>query len=383
MEKVTTKKHRKHAAIQKKDIGQYANNEIGILGTPCGEIEGLASALAQGLSTLRTAYLDADHKTEEAVFKDAFIDGTELSVTDKISFRRIDYKASFNNFEMRRFFRETDILFVNGNHHPAAAQLVVIDSRKKLDKHFPKITNPLAVLYKTKEDKIPESLIEHYPEITNLPSFQLSETEAIQGLVKAYYTDRQAPLKALILTGGKSQRMQKDKSTLDYHGMPQRDFVHQLLGQKVEEVYLSCRADQAEELSKDYKVITDKFEGLGPLSGILSAFQHDPNAAWVVLAVDLPLFSEQSLDYLIENRNPSKVATSFRSPVINFPEPLVAIWEPKAYSVLLEFLSYGYACPRKALINSDINLLESPFAEELKNVNTPEEFEEVKGILGK
>ncbi|MBP9874846.1 MAG: molybdopterin-guanine dinucleotide biosynthesis protein MobA, partial [Haliscomenobacter sp.] len=70
---------------------------------------------------------------------------------------------------------------------------------------------------------------------------------------------------------------------------------------------------------------------------------------------------------------PSLMATAFNSPVNNLPEPLIAIWEPRSYPILLQFLAQGYDCPRKALINSPIHLLEAPDPQALENVNTPEE----------
>ena len=58
-------------------------------------------------------------------------------------------------------------------------------------------------------------------------------------------------------------------------------------------------------------------------------------------------------------------------------EPLVTIWEPKSYPILLSYLAQGYSCPRKVLINSEVEIVE--VADELIcNVNTPEEFEQVK-----
>jgi len=62
---------------------------------------------------------------------------------------------------------------------------------------------------------------------------------------------------------------------------------------------------------------------------------------------------------------------------------LITIWEPKSYPALLSFLAQGYSCPRKVLINSEINLLKAPDPEALTNVNTPEELERVKRILQK
>ncbi|HKI46429.1 MAG TPA: NTP transferase domain-containing protein, partial [Balneolales bacterium] len=116
--------------------------------------------------------------------------------------------------------------------------------------------------------------------------------------------------------------------------------------------------------------------GLGPMSGILSAFQSDPDAAWFTVACDLPYLSCQTLDFLLKNRNPSKAATAFYDPKGEFPEPLITIWEPRSYPALLQFLSQGYTCPRKALINSDTRLLQAPDVNELRNVNNPEEYEE-------
>jgi molybdopterin-guanine dinucleotide biosynthesis protein A len=90
---------------------------------------------------------------------------------------------------------------------------------------------------------------------------------------------------------------------------------------------------------------------------------------------------EPALQYLTDNRNPSSVATAYNSPQNEFPEPLITIWEPKSYPVLLSFLSQGYSCPRKVLINSDVTLLNAQNPDVLTNVNTPDELERIKKVL--
>ena len=60
---------------------------------------------------------------------------------------------------------------------------------------------------------------------------------------------------------------------------------------------------------------------------------------------------------------------------------MITIWEPSAYPVLLQFLAQGYCCPRKVLINSDIELLEAANPDALRNVNEPEEMKEVRKLL--
>ena len=77
------------------------------------------------------------------------------------------------------------------------------------------------------------------------------------------------------------------------------------------------------------------------------------------------------------------MATAFESPYNSLPEPLITIWEPKSYPVLLSFLSQGYNCPVKALRNSDTSILQPPNPEALTNVNTREELEKVQQVLQK
>ena len=85
---------------------------------------------------------------------------------------------------------------------------------------------------------------------------------------------------------------------------------------------------------------------------------------------------------LVNHRNPTKLATCFYNPETEFPEPLITIWEPKAYPVLLEFLSQGYSCPRKVLINTDIEMIQMKDPTKMTNANTDEErkiaFEAIK-----
>ena len=95
----------------------------------------------------------------------------------------------------------------------------------------------------------------------------------------------------------------------------------------------------------------------------------------------MPLLDEYTISQLAGFRNPSKVATAFNSPANEFPEPLIAIWEPRSYPILLQFLAQGYACPRKVLINSNVELLDAERPEALRNVNKPDEMEDVQAVI--
>lgn len=190
-------------------------------------------------------------------------------------------------------------------------------------------------------------------------------------------------LNGLVLAGGKSRRMGTDKDQIQWHGKEQRYYTADLLSKYCEEVFISCRQDQEKQIDPAYKSLPDTFLNMGPQGGILSAFRFFPDSAWLVVACDLPLVDEKTLQHLTEKRAISKMATAYKSPVDGLPEPLITVWEPASYPVLLHFLGRGITCPRKVLMQSDILLLDPLQPEALLNVNTPEEAVKVKEIIDK
>lgn len=180
-------------------------------------------------------------------------------------------------------------------------------------------------------------------------------------------------MNCLILIGGKSSRMGTDKSLLNYHGKSQREYLHDLAQRFCSEVYFSCR----EEQKFSEKTIIDRDSELGPMSGILSAFEYNKNVAWLVLACDMPLIDETSFETLIKHRNPEKVATTFFNNENNAPDPLFTIYEPKAYEQLAEYVKSGNKSPKIFLQNADIQLIKTENVDFLKNINTKEEFDKL------
>ena len=181
-------------------------------------------------------------------------------------------------------------------------------------------------------------------------------------------------LNGLILIGGRSSRMHKDKSTLQYHDRNQREHLVQLLAPLCNRVFLSCNASQATELVEEYNIIQDTFEGIGPIGGIHSAFEKFPVAAWLVVACDLPYLGADTLSHLISHRQIGKQATAFRSGKEARMEPLLAIYEHTAFSVLAEGIEKNEYSPSKALAKMDVAWLAIPDFNDLKNVNDPEGY---------
>ncbi len=180
-------------------------------------------------------------------------------------------------------------------------------------------------------------------------------------------------MNGLVLVGGYSTRMGRDKSQLAYHGKPQGQYLYELLLPFCQNTFLSCRENQKEVFTIEQRLI-DPYE-TGPLGGILSAFEQRPNEAWLVVACDMPLVDEKTIDFLIRNRNATKIATAFQNPETQLPEPLLTIWELAAYPLLKEAFQKGQRAPFRILQNSNVNLLKCPQPDWLRNVNSPKELE--------
>jgi molybdopterin-guanine dinucleotide biosynthesis protein A len=183
----------------------------------------------------------------------------------------------------------------------------------------------------------------------------------------------------LILAGGASKRMQRDKAALQYQGKTQLVRAFELAERHVGKAFVSVRADQTSDRTRAQRpMIVDSGEGEGPMVGIRSAMAAHPEVAWLVLACDLPFLSDAVIEELLRRRDPSALATAYKSAIGGLPEPLCAIWEPAAARVLAEA---GGHCPRKFLIRHGAHLLDLPDPRALDNVNTPEDYSQAVASL--
>src|SRR5690606_24076484 len=113
------------------------------------------------------------------------------------------------------------------------------------------------------------------------------------------------PLFGLLLAGGASTRMGRDKATLAYHGRSQLEWSFDLISDVCAATFVSVRPDQRDEPTRaKFPQIVDAQPGIGPIAGIAAALQQHPKAAWLVVACDLPFITREVLEQLIAQRDP-------------------------------------------------------------------------------
>lgn len=367
-------RHKKHAALARPTGGQFHRLEFGFIGAPCSEIRSLCASISNTLpENFKIAYLDAAHppngdEPESETNQSPF----DLEYLQKNKRQLLDWNAD-ELTSSRSHFNEQSCVFVNGNHFPAHQQVVLLHPKKKesLQRKLDRLTNVSLFVLCPGVDAPFDFLSEL--EQSDTAVFRIDQVQEITAFLQAEMERAIPALQGLVLAGGKSQRMGQDKGAIIYHQKEQREQLADLLQVHCQNVFLSLNQQQA--IDSPYEILRDQFIDLGPMSALLTAFQKMPNSAIFCLPCDLPFAKEDLLKLLVENRNPQKIATCFYNSDTDFPEPLITIWEPRSYPIMLEWLSRGYSCPRKILINSDIEMIQIPEVEWLFNANTPEERE--------
>lgn len=282
----------------------------------------------------------------------------------------------YSIFERGYAFVDADFVIAEGFKQSKLPKLLVLDADGRAARELAEgaFENVIAVVG---PGAPPENLA------AELPYYHRDDVAGIAGFLERRFLDlARAPLYGLVLVGGESRRMGTPKWALAYHDEPQALRTAKLLGKVCEKVFLSVRPGQDVTGLEAFPQISDRFPSWGPMAGMLSAMHEHPDAAWLVAATDLPFLDEATLKTLAASARPLKIATAYTSANDGLPEPLCAIYQPRAVQRLLQAAGLGMTCPRKTLIESAPHLLTLENPRALDNANTPDEFEAARAALG-
>lgn len=273
-------------------------------------------------------------------------------------------------------FRDVDFVIVEGFRNSGMAKIAVVDDAGSILDEIESGDVSGVVGFVVREDKNPAVASRISQAAGNLPVVDAVDEDGIRNLVLDHFRTeaKKIPVYGLVLGGGRSTRMGRDKSALTYHEIPQVKYAADLLAGKTDRVFVSIREDQANDpLFAGFEQIHDRFLGFGPSGGILSAMHEHPQAAWFVLGCDLPFATEATIARLLDARNPLKLATTYLSSGDGLPEPMCTIFEPAFRARFHELFGLGITCPRKSLITSRCERVRLDDPHALDNVNSPDE----------
>lgn len=196
---------------------------------------------------------------------------------------------------------------------------------------------------------------------------------------------------AVILAGGRSQRMGKDKALLLLGGKSLLErAVHRLTPQAGSIAINSNTTPPAFLLLKHIPVLADTVGGhRGPLAGILTAMRHaarleDPPTHVATAAVDSPFFPLDLIARLSAQAGPGTIVTAA---VDGSSHPVFGLWPVALADALEEWLGGDHLSVRGFLAHHPhvemafpALTLGSETLDPFFNVNTPEDFARAEAI---
>ena len=136
------------------------------------------------------------------------------------------------------------------------------------------------------------------------------------------------PLTAVILAGGESRRMGRDKALVEFEGKAMWRRQLRLL-QALEPIEILVSGPRRAEFPATLRSIEDAGPSRGPLAGLATALQAAKAGLVLVVAIDLPLMTTEFLESLRVQSRPGRGVVPFVIEAESgkkFYEPLAAIY---------------------------------------------------------
>jgi molybdopterin-guanine dinucleotide biosynthesis protein A len=134
-------------------------------------------------------------------------------------------------------------------------------------------------------------------------------------------------LSAVLLAGGESQRMGRDKATVPFRGRPLWQNQLELLCKlRPAEIFISAKTDPKWR-PHDVTFVADVPPSRGPLSGLAASMNRMSTSHLLALAIDMPWMSSEYLDFLCAQIEPGR---GVLAKICDRAEPLAAIYPREA-----------------------------------------------------
>lgn len=183
-----------------------------------------------------------------------------------------------------------------------------------------------------------------------------------------------SPLAAVILAGGQSSRMGKDKAWLVYHNKAQIFHLSELLSNCKLPVFISANQWPEDQTKMEFYPDHPELSGHGPISGLLSIHRLIPDHALLLIGCDYPNLGKSEIEQICTRRNPNFQATAFVNSD-GMLEPLCTVYEPEfLLHIQQSFLREGKDSLRRFLQDAQVQKVQSISENLFFSADAPEDF---------
>lgn len=208
------------------------------------------------------------------------------------------------------------------------------------------------------------------------PEYHLKVLDYIHWELERFQSQR--AVKAGLLIGGKSVRMEMQKSLLKIKGRTMAVTSFDRLSAVSEKAVLLGQGPVPSSL-KTADRLADLPGVSGPLAGMLSAFRWAPESTWIISSVDMPLMNTEAWEWLLGQRRPGVWAVI---PKIRGSRGLVAtgaVYEPMIFEHVASLASDGRHSLQEIARHGKVitPLIPESLSSAWSNVNTSDEWKKI------
>ncbi len=183
----------------------------------------------------------------------------------------------------------------------------------------------------------------------------------------------QEPATAVVLAGGESRRMGKDKCLLSIAGKPMIEHILDQLRHNFKHLIIS-----ADETAKfdflNIPVVADKKKGIGPIMGILSSLEKAHTDLIFVTSCDVPDINLPIVRRMLLSAENHDAVIPLTGD--DLYEPLFAVYRKSVIDHCHELIEAGEKKISKLFDRIDIKFLQLDQPDWYMNLNTPQDYDE-------
>ncbi len=161
-------------------------------------------------------------------------------------------------------------------------------------------------------------------------------------------------ISGIILSGGQSSRMGREKGLVKLAGQPLVNYSINLLKDFCPEFLIGSNHEAYRIFG--YPVIKDEINGIGPSGGILACLKASRTKDNIILSCDMPFVSKELIHWIIESRENADVVIPVHE---GLPEPLCGFYSKRILPDLEKMVNSGIFKLQEILKNLRTKYLET------------------------
>jgi len=182
-------------------------------------------------------------------------------------------------------------------------------------------------------------------------------------------------MSAIIIAGGQSSRMGRDKGLMDWNGKAMIQYVIEAVSPLVSNVLLITKNPLYKRFGLES--FPDLIPGLGPAGGIYTALHASKSEANMILSCDIPLITTPTLQILKDRHKSFEITLAATG---NVPEPLIGIYNKSCFTKWNALIAQKKTAVHQMIRQFNTQIIDMTTIagfnrNEFTNINTPQELE--------